>query len=85
MAAAEPQAILYSERKRVPMKKIEIPVHEKYMLTFEEASRYFNIGENRLRSFAGEHEGENWMFKKGSQTLIKRKQFEKLIDNISTF
>lgn len=67
------------------MKKIEIPVHEKYMLTFEEASQYFNIGENSLRNFAREHEGENWLFRKGSQTLIKRKLFEKLIDHISTF
>lgn len=63
----------------------EIPIHEKYMLTFEEASMYFNIGENRLRSFAKEHENENWIFRKGSQTLIKRKLFEKLIDSISTF
>ena len=63
----------------------EIPIHKKYMLTFEEASQYFNIGENKLRSFAREHENENWIFKKGSQTLIKRKLFEKLIDSISTF
>lgn len=63
----------------------EVPIYEKYMLTIEEASQYFNIGENRLRDFAKEHEQENWIFKKGSQTLIKRKLFEKLIDNISTF
>ena len=73
-----------SERKGAHMRN-EIPIHEKYMLTFEEAGAYFNIGENRLRSFAKEHEGANWMFRKGSQTLIKRKLFEKLIDGIDTF
>jgi len=67
------------------MQRNEMPISEKYMLTFEEASQYFHIGENMLRSFAKEHEGEKWMFKKGTQTLIKRKAFEKLIDEITTF
>ena len=29
--------------------KIDIPVWEKYTLTIEEASRYFTIGQNKLR------------------------------------
>ena len=32
------------------MKYNEIPVWEKYTLTIEEASKYFRIGENKLRS-----------------------------------
>ena len=31
----------------------DIPVWEKYTLTIEEASKYFRIGENKLRRLAG--------------------------------
>ena len=33
----------------------DIPVWEKYTLTIEEASRYFRIGENKLRRLAEEN------------------------------
>ena len=34
--------------------KIDIPVWEKYTLTIEEASRYFTIGQNKLRRLVEE-------------------------------
>ena len=33
----------------------DIPVWEKYTLTIEEASKYFRIGENKLRRLAEEN------------------------------
>ena len=37
-----------------------IPVWEKYTLTIEEASKYFRIGENKLRRLAEEKQGR-WL------------------------
>ena len=36
------------------MNNNDIPVWEKYTLTIEEASKYFRIGENKLRRLAEE-------------------------------
>ena len=58
-------------------KEVEkIPVWEKYMLTIAEASDYFNIGENKLRRFLSEHEGEDYILMNGVKVLVKRKLFE---------
>ena len=37
------------------MNNNDIPVWEKYTLTIEEASKYFRIGENKLRRLAEEN------------------------------
>ena len=34
------------------MKQTDIPIWERYTLTIEEASKYFRIGENKLRRLA---------------------------------
>ena len=49
-------------------------------LTIEEASKYFRIGENKLRKLAEENIGSNWVIMNGNRMQIKRKQFEKIID-----
>ena len=36
------------------MKQTDIPIWERYTLTIEEASKYFRIGENKLRRLAYE-------------------------------
>ena len=38
----------------------DIPVWEKYTLTIEEASKYFRIGENKLRRLAEENKDASW-------------------------
>ncbi|MGG6513081.1 UNVERIFIED_CONTAM: excisionase, partial [Clostridioides difficile] len=43
------------------MSAIDIPVWERYTLTIEEASRYFRIGENKLRRLAEENKNANWL------------------------
>ena len=62
-------------------KEVEkVPVWEKYTLTIAEASDYFNIGESKLRRFLSEHERESYILMNGTKVLIKRKQFETVID-----
>ena len=58
-----------------------IPISEKYSLTIKEASKYFGIGENKLRRLAAENNTANWVILNGNRILIKRKQFEKLLDS----
>ncbi|MFQ9255268.1 MAG: excisionase [Faecalibacillus intestinalis] len=61
--------------------KIDIPVWEKYTLTIEEASRYFTIGQNKLRRLVEEKNRHgDWYVMNGNRILIKKKQFEKFMD-----
>ncbi|MFD1414978.1 excisionase [Oceanobacillus jeddahense] len=64
------------------MKQADIPIWERYTLTIEEASKYFRIGENKLRRLAEENKHENWLIMNGNRVQIKRKQFEKVIDKL---
>ena len=58
----------------------DIPVWEKYTLTIEEVSRYFTIGQNKLRRLVEENRHGNWYVRNGNRILIKKKQFEKFMD-----
>ena len=49
-------------------------------ILIEEASQYFGIGEKTLRRFVKEHMEEDFIICKGAKVLIKRKVFEKYID-----
>ena len=64
------------------MKQTDIPIWERYTLTIEEASKYFRIGENKLRRLAEENKNANWLIMNGNRIQIKRKQFEKMIDTL---
>ena len=55
------------------MEKKEIPIWEKANLTIEEAAAYFGIGTNKLREFV------IWV---GTKRLIKRKKFEKYLEDV---
>jgi len=56
-----------------------IPIWEKLLLTVEEASKYSGIGMHRLREMLDE-ESCDFVVKKGTHKLVKRKQLEKYID-----
>ena len=60
----------------------DIPVWEKYTLSIEEASRYFRIGEKKLRKLVEENPDASWLIMNGNRVQIKRKQFEKVIDSL---
>lgn len=64
------------------MNNKDVPIWEKYTLTIEEASRYFRIGENKLRKLAEENQNADWLLMNGNRIQIKRKKFEKLIDKL---
>ena len=64
------------------MKQTDIPIWERYTLSLEEASKYFRIGENKLRRLAEENKNANWLIMNGNRIQIKRKQFEKIIDTL---
>jgi len=64
------------------MKQTDIPIWERYTLTIEEASKYFRIGENKLRRLAEENKNASWLIMNGNRIQIKRKQFEKIIDTL---
>ena len=52
------------------MNNNDIPVWEKYTLTIEEASKYFRIGENKLRRLA--EENKDWCGIKKVDILFSR-------------
>ena len=64
------------------MNNTDVPIWEKYTLTIEEASKYFRIGENKLRRLAEENPNAGWVIMNGNRIQIKRKQFEKIIDSL---
>ena len=64
------------------MNNTDVPIWEKYTLTIEEASKYFRIGEKKLRRLAEENINSNWVIMNGNRVQIKRKQFEKIIDKL---
>ena len=58
----------------------KVPIWEKTNLTVEEAADYFGIGTNKLRAMT---DGENCAFVLwvGSKRLIKRRKFEKYLED----
>ena len=54
---------------------------EKYNLTIEEASAYFNIGADRIRDIAEEHKNE-MVIMVGVKKLIRRKKMEEYMEKI---
>lgn len=61
----------------------DVPISEKYTLTIEEASKYFRIGENKLRKLAEANINASWVLMNGNRIQIKRKQLEKIIDSLN--
>ena len=66
------------------MNDIQVPVWEKYAMTVEEASQYFSVGQNKIRQFTQQDRFGNWYMMNGNRLLIKKKQFEKMLDKIDT-
>ena len=66
------------------MNDIQVPVWEKYAMTVEEASQYFSVGQNKIRQFTQQDRFGNWYMMNGNRLLIKKKQFEKMLDKLDT-
>lgn len=61
-------------------KMMRIPFWERYTMSIEEAAAYFRIGENKLRKIINENKDADFIFWNGNRAQIKRKLFEKYID-----
>lgn len=60
----------------------EIPWWEKYTLSIEEAAAYFRIGEHKLRKLVAENPNATYLLWNGNRVQIKRKLFEKYVDEL---
>ncbi len=60
----------------------DIPFWEQYTMTVEEASRYFRIGENKIRALINNNPSADFILRNGNRVLIKRKKFEALVDSL---
>lgn len=58
----------------------EVPIWEKSNLTLEEAAAYSGIGINKLRKLSDD-EDCNFVLWVGSKRLIKRRAFDRFIEN----
>lgn len=62
----------------------QLPLNEKYCLTIEEASMYFNIGEKKLRKIVADYMDSGLVLQNGAKVLIKRKKFEHFLNDITS-
>lgn len=60
--------------------KCDIPVWRKYTLSVHEASKYFRIGDKKLKKLIDENPDAEFILRNGSRPQIKRKVFEQFID-----
>ncbi len=61
----------------------EIPLWQKYTLSVEEASKYFRIGQAKLRRLINENEDADFILWNGNTPQIKKKQFEEFVDKLN--
>ena len=61
----------------------KVQIHNKFCLTVEEASAYFNIGTKKIRQIVQENDDELSVLN-GSKVLIKRKKFEDFLNGAVT-
>ena len=59
---------------------IQIPLWEKYTLSVQEAAEYFGFSDKKIRKIIDEHEHDDFVLWNGSRPRIKRRLFEKFVD-----
>ena len=62
----------------------DIPVWRKYTLSVQEASKYFRIGDKKMRKLIEENPGANYILWNGTRPQIKRRLFEQYLDEYMT-
>lgn len=58
----------------------EVPICEKIMLTIEEAAKYSNIGEHKIRELIDDPQCDFVLRSGVKKILIKRKRFENFLE-----
>ena len=61
-----------------------IPVWKRYALTITEAANYYHIGEAKLRLLVDNNPDAEFAMLNGNRVLIKRKKFERFLDEATT-
>ena len=79
MAAADRD--MYPDHEAVFIKRKEVPIWEKYALTVAEASEYFHLGESKIREIIKRDRYAPFLVWNGKRVFIKRKMFEKYLDD----
>lgn len=62
----------------------QVPILKKYTLTVQEAAEYFRIGDKKLRKLIDEHPDADFILWNGTRPQIKRKLFERYVDEVLT-
>lgn len=61
----------------------QVEIKDKFCLTIEEASEYFNIGQKKLRKIVTENLDSGFVIQNGVKFLIKRERFEKYLEDLT--
>ena len=61
----------------------QVQIQDKFFLTIDEASAYFNIGEKKLRKLVSENLNSGFIIQNGVKFLIKRKKFEEFLNDLT--
>ena len=61
-----------------------VPLWAKYILTIQEAAEYFHIGEKKLRRLTEEKADADFILENRNRVMIKRKLFEKYLDEVAS-
>ena len=63
----------------------QVQIQNKFCLTIDEASAYFNIGEKKLRKLVSDNMNSDFIIQNGVKFLIKRKKFEDFLNDLTAF
>ena len=63
--------------------KTRVQVIDKFCLTIDEASEYFNIGEKKLRQIVADNINSGFVIQNGVKILIKRRRFEDYLEEMT--
>ena len=63
--------------------KTQVEIKDKFCLTIDEASVYFNIGEKKLRKLVSDNLDSGFIIQNGVKFLIKRKRFEDFLNDLT--
>ena len=63
--------------------KTRVQVKDKFCLTIDEASEYFNIGEKKLRQIVADNINSGFVIQNGVKILIKRRRFEDYLEEMT--
>lgn len=61
-----------------------VPINERYGLTVKQAIEYFGIGEPKIKRIIADNLDSGLVIQNGNKILIKRKKFEKFLDDTNS-